>query len=60
MSKNLQASSATQERDRLLKECQHLLFEVSKVPGCLKLLEGVKQQLQIFAAYKANRRGKMK
>ena len=43
------------ERKRLLQECQRLIIEVSYRPGCLKLLEGVRQQLVLFSAYKKNR-----
>lgn len=50
-----QVKVAIAERDRLLRECQRLLFRVSRGPNCLKLLAGVKIQLQIFSKYKANR-----
>lgn len=48
-------TGAREERDRLLKECQQLLKRVATGPNCLKLLQGVKGQLEVFAQYKANR-----
>lgn len=47
--------SAIAERDKLLAECQRLLFQVSRRPGAIKLLIGVKGQLKMFSAYKSNR-----
>lgn len=43
------------ERDALLRECQDLLWQLSRRPYCMKLLLGVKKQLLMFLAYKANR-----
>lgn len=46
---------AIQERDMLVRECQGLLWQVARRPGCIKLLMGVRHQLQIFAGYKKDR-----
>ena len=54
MNKDAIATAQT-ERDVLLRDCRHLLAEVSKRPNCLKLLTGVRDQLRIFAEYKAGR-----
>lgn len=48
--------SAIHERDRLVRECHDLLWQVARRPGCIKLLMGVRHQLQIFAGYKKSRR----
>jgi len=50
------AIASLAEHHALLQECYGLLNEVSRRPGCLKLLQGVRDQLRIFAGYKANRR----
>lgn len=47
---------AQSHRDGLVVECLILLLQVSRRPNALKLLSGVKDQLQLFAGYKANRR----
>lgn len=46
---------AIHERDRLVRECHDLLWQVARRPGCIKLLMGVRHQLQIFAGYKKGR-----
>lgn len=51
-------NTARAERDRLVLECQQLLRKVATGPNCLKLLQGVRNQLEIFAKYKSDRRGK--
>jgi hypothetical protein len=33
---------AIQERDMLVQECQGLLWQVARRPGCIKLLMGVR------------------
>lgn len=43
------------ELKRLLLDCQCLLSVVASRPGAIKLLLGVKRQLELFAGYKANR-----
>lgn len=47
----------TQTREQLLAECHRLLNEVAKRPNNMKLLLGVKHQLEMFSQYKANRNG---
>jgi len=47
---------AQSQRDGLVVECLILLLQVSRRPNALKLLAGVKDQLQMFAGYKATRR----
>lgn len=49
-------AKAQDERDLLLRECHQLLYKVSRRPCSIKLLNGVRDQLQLFAGYKANRR----
>lgn len=39
----------------LKRQCHALIEVVAKRPGAIKLLQGVLNQLQIFAQYKANR-----
>ncbi len=51
-------ATAQTERDDLLRECRHLLIKVAQRPNALKLLTGVRDQLRVFAEYKAGRRGK--
>ena len=43
------------ELKRLLLDCQRLLRVVASRPGAIKLLLGVRYQLELFAGYKANR-----
>jgi hypothetical protein len=51
-----EVEQAQGQRDGLVVECLILLLQVSRRPNALKLLAGVKEQLQLFAGYKANRR----
>lgn len=46
-------ATAQSEPDALVKECQQLLVQVSRRPGDLKLLVGVRNQLKIFALVQA-------
>lgn len=48
-------ATAQTERDVLLRECRQLLAEVAQRPNSLKLLAGVRDQLRMFAEYKAGR-----
>ena len=43
---------------QLKRQCHQLIEVVSHRPGALKLMLGIHQQLQIFSAYKMNRKGK--
>jgi hypothetical protein len=48
-------AAAIAERNRLIRECEGLLWKVAARPGSIKLLQGIKNQLILFASYKANR-----
>jgi hypothetical protein len=45
----------TSDRDSLKADCHRLIEAISRRPGYLKLLAGVKDYLAIAASYKANR-----
>ena len=48
-------AAAQTQRDALVRECQRLLIEVSRRPGCVKLLQLAKTHLEMLAQYKATR-----
>lgn len=48
-------AAAQTRRDVLVRECQRLLIEVSRRPGCIKLLGLVKAHLEVLVEYKATR-----
>ena len=48
-------AEAKTRRDVLVRECQQLLIEVSRRPGCVKLLGLAKTHLEMLAQYKATR-----
>ena len=50
-------ADAKTERDRLCEECFQLLHQISRRPGCLKLLNLARGHLRILAGYKASRGG---
>ena len=43
----------------LKQECHRLIEAVARRPGAMKLMIGVQRQLQMFAAYKVDRKGQM-
>lgn len=43
------------ERQTLIRECIALIHQISRRPGYLKLLSGVKASLELYAAYKGTR-----
>lgn len=48
-------AEAKTQRDALVQECQQLLFEVSRRPGCLKLLGLARNHLLMLTRYKSGR-----
>lgn len=50
------SSTPPNQTPQLLQECQQLLIAISKRPGSTKLLNLVKEQLVVYANYKANRK----
>jgi hypothetical protein len=44
------------ERQELIKKCHSLVAAIANRPGSIKLLKGILPTLELFAAYKANRK----
>lgn len=48
-------AAAQSERDKLCEECFQLLHQISRRPGCIKLLNLAREHLRQLAQYKAGR-----
>lgn len=46
---------AADERDRVLADCQALLYKIAQKPSCIKLLGLARNHLRLLAGYKSGR-----